>query len=61
MRSFRTPRCKLWASGVALAAAADEGRPPSGKLLSQLSAPGFRSLQPLVLDDAPPLLNRNTS
>lgn len=52
---FGTPPCKLWASGLVLAATGTVGGPWSGTLpvTKELLAPWLGSLQLLALGDAP--------
>lgn len=57
MHCCRTPRCKLWAPILALAAATAEGQTPELEVPGRSVAPGLSSRQHLVLGDAPRILN----
>ena len=57
MHCCRTPRCKLWAPALALAAATAEGPTPELEVPGRSLAPGLSSRQHLVLGDAPRILN----
>lgn len=52
-----TPRCKLWASALALADATDEGETSELEAPGRALAPGFPSRQHLVLGDSLRILN----
>lgn len=57
MHRCRTPRCKLWAPTLALAAATAEGPTPELEVPGRSLAPGLSSRQHLGLGDAPRILN----